>query len=300
MSIRVGVAFRTRRSEEKLLFAAMKKHPRIEPVELYEPRISLPLTREQQNVDIVLERLVSHTRALDVLAAYEYARIPCINSHSVASVCGNKLTTSLALSTHEVAQPNYRAFFLDRANGTRDPASGLDAALEMLDEFGYPLVLKPILGSWGRGVQRIDNPVMARSALIEKRQAAELHNGTVYVQEYINKNTHSNAERHRDIRSFVIGDECIAAIYRTSEDWLTNTARGAKASNCPLDDALVDISLAAARAVGGGVLAVDLFDDPDRGYLVGEVNYTMEFRNSIDTTGVDIPARIVDYIARCS
>jgi [lysine-biosynthesis-protein LysW]--L-2-aminoadipate ligase len=60
-------------------------------------------------------------------------------------------------------------------------------------------------------------------------------------------------------------------------------------------DELHELSQAAARAVGGGVLAIDLFES-DRGLLVNEVNYTMEFRNSIDTTGVDIPARIVDYV----
>jgi [lysine-biosynthesis-protein LysW]--L-2-aminoadipate ligase len=49
--------------------------------------------------------------------------------------------------------------------------------------------------------------------------------------------------------------------------------------------------------VGGGVLAIDLLEHPD-GMVVSEVNYTMEFRNSIDTTGVDIPSRIVDYVLR--
>jgi [lysine-biosynthesis-protein LysW]--L-2-aminoadipate ligase len=93
----------------------------------------------------------------------------------------------------------------------------------------------------------------------------------------------------------VIGEECVAAIYRTSPHWITNTARGAVASGCSVSDAISSISLAAARAVGGGILAVDLFET-DNGLLVNEVNYTMEFRNSIETTGVNIPARVVDYV----
>ena len=75
---------------------------------------------------------------------------------------------------------------------------------------------------------------------------------------------------------------------------MTNTARGAVASNCPLTPELVATALAAAAAVGGGVLAVDLLES-ERGLLVNEVNHTMEFRNSVTTTGVDIPARVVEY-----
>ena len=102
-------------------------------------------------------------------------------------------------------------------------------------------------------------------------------------------------KKGRDIRSFVVGDECIAAIYRSSDHWITNTARGAQASNCPVTKELGEVSVRAANAVGGGVVAVDLFETP-RGLLVNEVNYTMEFRNSIDTTGVNIPALMADYV----
>ena len=114
------------------------------------------------------------------------------------------------------------------------------------------------------------------------------HHSIFYIQQYIEK-------KGRDIRSFVIDDECIAAIYRTSDHWITNTARGAIASKCEVTAEVADISIAAAKAVGGGIVAVDLFEGDD-GLMVNEVNYTMEFRNSIDTTGVDIPARVADYV----
>ncbi|MEJ5199882.1 MAG: RimK family alpha-L-glutamate ligase, partial [Anaerolineae bacterium] len=110
-----------------------------------------------------------------------------------------------------------------------------------------------------------------------------------YIQEYIDK-------PQRDIRAIVVGDETICAIYRTSEHWITNTARGGQASNCPVTPELNDLCVRAARAVGGGVLAIDVLEDPDRGFLVNEVNHTMEFRNSIHTTGVDIPGRVVAYV----
>ncbi len=114
------------------------------------------------------------------------------------------------------------------------------------------------------------------------------HHSIFYIQQYVDK-------RGRDIRSFVVGDDCIAAIYRSSDHWITNTARGARASKCEVTPEVAEISLAAARAVGGGIVAVDLFES-DAGLLVNEVNYTMEFRNSIDTTGVDIPAAVTRYV----
>jgi [lysine-biosynthesis-protein LysW]--L-2-aminoadipate ligase len=92
-----------------------------------------------------------------------------------------------------------------------------------------------------------------------------------------------------------VGDECVAAIYRVSPHWITNTAQGGKAENCPLTPELKDLSVRAAKAVGGGVVAIDVFET-ENGLQVNEVNYTMEFRNSINTTGVNIPARVVDYV----
>ncbi|MBM3187634.1 MAG: RimK family alpha-L-glutamate ligase, partial [Chloroflexi bacterium] len=117
------------------------------------------------------------------------------------------------------------------------------------------------------------------------------HHSIFYIQEYV-------AKPARDIRTFVVGDETICGIYRTSGHWITNTARGGVASNCPITPEINALSVAAAKAVGGGVVAIDILEHPDGRLLVNEVNYTMEFRNSIDTTGVDIPGRVVDYVLR--
>jgi [lysine-biosynthesis-protein LysW]--L-2-aminoadipate ligase len=124
--------------------------------------------------------------------------------------------------------------------------------------------------------------------LEHKTVLGSYHHSIFYIQQYIEK-------QGRDIRSFVVGDDCIAAIYRSSDHWITNTARGAVASKCEITAEIEEISLAAAKAVGGGIVAVDLFES-DTGLLVNEVNYTMEFRNSIDTTGVDIPKVVANYI----
>jgi [lysine-biosynthesis-protein LysW]--L-2-aminoadipate ligase len=147
------------------------------------------------------------------------------------------------------------------------------------------------VGSWGRLISKINDREAAETVLEHKKILGSYHHSIFYVQEYVDK-------PQRDIRTFVVGDETICGIYRASEHWITNTARGGEASNCPITPELDALSVAAAKAVGGGVVAIDIFESPDRGLLVNEVNYTMEFRNSIDTTGVDIPMKIVDYVLR--
>jgi [lysine-biosynthesis-protein LysW]--L-2-aminoadipate ligase len=149
-------------------------------------------------------------------------------------------------------------------------------------------VLKPAVGSWGRLLSKINDREAAEAILEHKETLGSYHHSIFYIQEYVRK-------PQRDIRAFVIGNETICAIYRNSEHWITNTARGGKASNCPVTPELNDICVRAARAVGGGVVAIDVFEDPDQGLLINEVNYTMEFRNSIAPTGVNIPARYVDF-----
>jgi [lysine-biosynthesis-protein LysW]--L-2-aminoadipate ligase len=163
-----------------------------------------------------------------------------------------------------------------------------EAAIEAIEDMGYPVVLKPLLGSWGRLLARIGDRHAAEAILEHKKTLGGYVHGVFYLQEYVNK-------PGRDIRSFVVGDETVAAIYRNSEHWITNTARGGKTTNCPITRELNQISVAAARAVGGGMVAIDLLEDPEGRLLVSEVNHTPEFRNSIESTGVDIAGRIVDY-----
>ncbi|TME83670.1 MAG: RimK family alpha-L-glutamate ligase [Chloroflexi bacterium] len=165
-----------------------------------------------------------------------------------------------------------------------------ESALEAIETLGYPVVLKPAIGSWGRLLAKISDRDAAEALLEHKDTLGSYQHAIFYIQEYVDKPS-------RDIRSFVVGDETICAIYRESSHWITNTARGGQARNCPVTPEIDRLSRAAARAVGGGVLAIDLLEHPD-GLVVSEVNYTMEFRNSIDTTGVDIPGRIVDYVLR--
>ena len=273
--MRVGFLHSLIRKEEKLLLDAFARHGGAEIVMLDDRRMIFDLKRGP-DVDVVMERCINHSRALHGLRLIESRGVRCVNSYQVANVCGDKLLTSLALEEAGLAQPAVRIAFTEAS------------ALEALDELGYPAVLKPAVGSWGRLLSKVNDRDAAESILEHKTILGSYHHSIFYMQEYVPKNG-------RDIRSFVVGDECIAAIYRDSTHWITNTARGARASNCPVTDEVAAVSLAAARAVGGGILAIDLFETPD-GLLVNEVNYTMEFRNSIDTTGVDIPGRMAAHV----
>ena len=238
--------------------------------------LTLDLERPSIDVDVVLERCINHLRALYTLRVLNDWGIPTVNTFEVANTCGDKLLTSAALVRHGVPTPRTILAYTP------------ESALEAIETLGYPVVMKPAIGSWGRLLARVNDRDAAEALLEHKVTLGSFHHGAFYIQEYVNK-------PGRDIRSFVVGDETICAIYRNSEHWITNTARGGQASNCPVTPELDEISRAAAKAVGGGVVAIDLFET-DRGLLVNEVNYTMEFRNSIDTTGVNIPGKVADYV----
>lgn len=267
------------RKDEKLLLNEIRKRNNIELTRIDDRKVQFVLGENDFSFDIVLERCVNHSRALNALRLFESHGIKCINKYDVARICGDKLLTSICLEENNVPQPEVRVAFTE------------DSAMEAIEETGFPVVLKPAVGSWGRLISKVNDQEAAESLLEHKKILGSYHHSIYYIQDFIQK------KNGRDIRSFVVGDECIAAIYRTSDHWVTNTARGGKASNCPVTDELSEVSLKAAEAVGGGIVAVDLFET-DEGVCVNEVNYTMEFKNSIDTTGVDIPKKIIDYVEK--
>ncbi|MBA4385663.1 MAG: lysine biosynthesis protein LysX, partial [Anaerolinea sp.] len=201
---------------------------------------------------------------------------PVVNDPLVAERCGDKYVTSQLLVNDGIPTPRVLMAFSE------------ESALAACDAMGYPCVLKPVVGSWGRLLAKVENRASAEAIIEHKAVLGGVNHSIFYIQEYINK-------PGRDIRAFVVGEEPIAAIYRTSPNWITNTARGGVATNCPLTDEIKDLCCRTAHAMGGGLLAIDLFESPS-GMSVNEVNHTMEFRNSITTTGVNIPALMVDYV----
>ena len=271
--MKVGLLHSLIRKEEKLLIEEFRT--RGVDLVMIDDRKLISDLESAPSVDILLERSINHSRSMYGLRLLEASGVHCINSAEVAKICGDKILTSVALKEAGVSQPPVRVAFTE------------ESALTAIEELGYPVVLKPAVGSWGRLLSKVNDRESAEAILEHKALLGSYHHSIFYIQKFVEK-------KGRDIRSFVVGDECIAAIYRSSDHWITNTARGASAAGCEVTTKIADISLAAANAVGGGVLAVDLFEN-DGDFSVNEVNYTMEFRNSIETTGVNIPARVVDF-----
>jgi len=275
--MRVGLLHSVIRLEEKMLLSELGRRG-VDVVAIDDRAVTFTLGRRTVDVDVILERSINHSRALHALRLFESQGIACVNTPAVAATCGDKLLTSVALQEHGVPQPEVRVAFTP------------ESALAAIEEMGYPVVLKPAVGSWGRLLAKVNDRDAAEALLEHKTVLGSYHHSIFYIQRFV-------AKPGRDIRAFVIGDECVAAIYRTSAHWITNTARGGHAAACPVTADLAGIALAGARAVGGGIVALDLFETAD-GLVVNEVNYTMEFRNSVEPTGVNIPARIVAYVIR--
>jgi len=265
------------RQDEKLILKEFAKRSDIN-LKMYDHRnFKVNLDAKVSYPSILLERSISYNSAYHLSKYFSFRGIKTLNSHEVIRTCGDKYLTSLALAKENLPQPQF-TFALSE-----------NSALELIEEMGYPVVIKPTVGSWGRLLAKINDRDCAEAIIEHKSTLGSYQHSVFYIQKYVEKNG-------GDIRSFVIGDKCVAAINRDSPHWISNTARGGKSSNCPINSEIEELSIRAAQAVGGGVVAVDLFLMEDGSYMVNEVNSSMEFKNSIEPTGVNIPSLIVDYV----
>ncbi|HEX7973137.1 MAG TPA: lysine biosynthesis protein LysX, partial [Anaerolineales bacterium] len=274
--IRIGFLYTRIRVEEKLLLEELATRPGVEVVRINDEEEFFDIQEKSSRVDVLFERSVSYSRGLYVSRIFEARGVPAVNPSIVAERCGDKYMTSQILVNAAIPTPKVLMAFSE------------DAALKAIETIGYPCVLKPVIGSWGRLLAKVDDRYAAEAFIEHKAILGGYNHQIFYIQEYITK-------PGRDIRAFCIGTEPICAIYRTSENWITNTARGGIASNCPLTPEIKALCRQTAEAIGGGLLAIDLFETGS-GLTVNEVNHTMEFRNSIQTTGVNIPGEMVDYL----
>jgi len=280
--LKIGVLYSRVRVEEKWIFAAMEKRG-LDYERLDDRLISFDLENPApwRSFDAVLERSISYTSGLYALRVLNSFGVPTVNTAAVAEICGDKLTTSAMLAKAGVPQPRNVVAFTP------------EAALEAIEAFGYPVVLKPVVGSWGRLLAKVNDRDAAEAVLEHKATLGSVQHSVFYIQEFIHK-------PGRDIRAILVGDRVLTAIYRKSAHWITNTARGGEGELCPLTPEVEKICLDAAAAVGDGILAVDLIEHPERGYLVNEINHTMEFHTAQPVSGVDIADEIVQYVmGRC-
>jgi [lysine-biosynthesis-protein LysW]--L-2-aminoadipate ligase len=274
------------RVEEKQILAALRRrsiqYERVDPRE-----IVLDLEAGAwQDYDAVLLRCLSHSRAYYLSRWLRDRGLPAISAHAVIATCGDKALTTAALVSAGLPSPRTLLAFTP------------EAALQAIEEVGYPAVLKPLTGSWGRLLARVNDRDAAEAVLEHKATLGGYTHSIYYIQEYVSK-------PGRDIRTMVAGDTVAYAMYRRAEHWITNTARGGETAPCAISPEIESLSLGAARAVGvhpsrPGIVAVDLMETAGGQLLVNEVNHTPEFHGAAEVVDVDIAGTIVDYAMQVS
>jgi [lysine-biosynthesis-protein LysW]--L-2-aminoadipate ligase len=231
--------------------------------------------------DIVFQREISHHRGLYITSCLEFFGFKVINNFSVSEICGNKLLTSLALTRDNVPTPDTSFAFSS------------ESAIQLMEKLGYPLVVKPIVGSWGRGVYLIKDKSAAELLIDSREEIGNMFSRIYYIQEQIDRPP-------RDIRCIVVGDRIVASVYRFAPDnkWITNVASGGRTELVPMNSELEEITFKAASSVGDGILGIDIMEDPKRGYLVHEINNTVEFRGASAVSHHDIAGSMIDYLVK--
>ena len=283
--MKVGLLYSRIRRDEKLLLSELRDRGheiekidvRKEQFNISEPPASL------DGVDIVVDRCLATSRSIYTTQFLDAYDVPVVNSAETADVCADKVKNSLALERAGVPTPN------------TEVAYTVDSAMEVIEEFGYPCVLKPVVGSWGRLMAKVETPSAAEAILEHKATLGHYQHKVFYVQEFVEK-------PGRDIRVLATDGEPVAAMVRTSDHWLTNAAKGADTAEFELDDEALDLVERASEAVGGGLLGIDLMETgvdengEPTGYTVHEVNHTVEFKALNDVTEVDVPGTVVDWL----
>lgn len=276
--MRIAMTYTRLRTEERMLLDAFEgTGATVEPVDVRGEWFDVDDPGRWAGYDLVLDRCVSLRASMTITRVLERFGLRCVNRGETIEIASDKLRTSLALAAAGLPQPRTLV-------AVEEPG-----AIAAVESIGYPAVMKPTVGSWGRLLARVNDRDAAEAVIEHRATLGSSQQQVHYVQEYVDK---ANA----DFRVFVVGGESVAAIARRSEHWVTNTARGARAEGVAVSGELAEFSKRAAGAVGGDVVAVDLLECPRRGLLVNEVNHSMEFRNSVDTTGVDIPGLVARHV----
>jgi [lysine-biosynthesis-protein LysW]--L-2-aminoadipate ligase len=264
-------------NEEKLIMSAIARHGF--SYDVTDSRKLFVALHGNALPSVVLNREIGHFRATYAATALEAAGARVLNTAAATATCGDKWLTSVELNRRGLPTP--------RTSLAMTPA----AALPALDEIGYPAVLKPLVGSWGRMVTAVTDRHMAAAVLehVEALPAPQSH--VVYVQELVPK-------LDRDIRVIVVGGAVVGATYRRGAEWRTNVARGAVSEPCELDDTTTKLAVAAAEAVGADIAGVDLLEDGEGRVFVLEVNHRVEFAGfqKAHEGRVDVADRIVAHV----
>jgi [lysine-biosynthesis-protein LysW]--L-2-aminoadipate ligase len=276
--MKVGILYSRIRKDEKLLLSELRDRGHdVEKIDVRRNQFGLDgTTAPIEDLDLVVDRCLATSRSLYATEFLEHYEVPVVNTHQTAVTCADKVKNSLALQREGVPTP------------ATDVAFTKEAALESIEKFGYPCVLKPVVGSWGRLMAKIDTRDAAEAILEHKATLGHYEHKVFYVQEFVEK-------PGRDIRVLATDGDPVAAMTRSADHWLTNAAKGAETARFELDDEARELVTAASKAVGGGLLGVDLMEAGDS-YVVHEVNHTVEFKALNDAVDDDVPATVVDWL----
>ena len=282
MKLQFGILYSRIRKDEKLLLSELRdRGHEVEKIDVRKHQFGLEETSAPvDGLDLVVDRCLATSRSLYSTRFLDSYGVPVVNGPETADVCANKVKNSLALSNADVPTPETEVAFTT------------DAALETIEKFGYPCVLKPVVGSWGRLMAKVDSRSAAEAILEHKATLGHYEHKVFYVQEFVDK-------PGRDVRVLAADGEPIAAMTRTSDHWLTNAAKGSETAAFELDETALDLVERASDAVGGGLLGVDLMEvggAKSGEYTVHEVNHTVEFKALNETVDVDVPAAVVDWL----
>jgi [lysine-biosynthesis-protein LysW]--L-2-aminoadipate ligase len=284
--VNVGVLYSRIRQDEKLLLSELRERGHeVTKIDVRDLQYGLHEAPEAfEAVDLVVDRCLATSRSVYSTTFLEADDVPVVNGAATAAVCADKVENSLALAGADVPTPETTVAFTE------------ESALEAIEAFGYPCVLKPVVGSWGRLMAKIDSRSAAEAILEHKATLGHYEHKVFYVQEFVEK-------PGRDIRVVATDGEPVAAMSRTADHWLTNAAQGGEVAPFEVDDRAAELVERASAAVGGGLLGVDLMEvgaDPATGeiedYTVHEVNHTVEFQALNEAVDVDVPARVVDWL----
>ncbi len=277
------ILFDSIRWEEKSIIESAKKNNiDIKPIDCKELILFLNSETKEFKDKVVLQRCVSYFKSIHSTAALEGLGAQMINTLYTSIMCGNKLFSHMELQKQGIVTPNAFCSF--------SPSS----AIEGINRLGYPAVIKPTIGSWGRLIGLLNDEEAAKAVLEDRQHMFPIYQIN-YIEEFVKRPP-------RDIRAIVIADQVVAAIYRYSgkNEWKTNMALGGHAEACPITKDLEDICIKSAKIFKGDIVGVDLMENEAHGLLVHEVNNTTEFKNTVRVTGIDIPTLIVDYMIKIS
>ena len=280
--MKIGILYSRIRQDEKLLLNELRdRDHEIEKIDVRKHQFGLDgTTADIDDLDIVVDRCLSTSRSLYATRFIDHYGVPVVNSPETADVCADKAKNSLALDAAGVPTPETKVAFT------------VDSAMDAIDSFGYPCVLKPVVGSWGRLMAKLDSESAAEAVLEHKKVLGHYEHKVFYVQEFVDK-------PGRDIRVLATDGEPVAAMTRSSDHWLTNAAKGGDTAGFELDDTALDLVEQASDAVGGGLLGVDLMEvggENSGKYTVHEINHTVEFKALNGCVDVDVPGTVVDWL----